>query len=157
MTVFRLMVPYLIAVLVFAIDQCTKEIVLNFAHQGVLPHTVTDFFQLTLVFNRGASFGFLNNGSTWSFWILTAVSTAISVYLIYWILTESHVKVRITLGFILGGALGNIFDRLFRGAVVDFLDFFWHDYHWPAFNIADSCIVLGVVLLIILSLKKETT
>ena len=153
--------PFVLIFLVFFVDHYTKDWILKAfktsIHQGDVRgfYPVTEFFHLVLVYNRGVSFGFFNGLSIEIFWILTGIISFIALYLIFWLCKESSVAIRYSLALIIGGALGNIMDRVTRGAVVDFLDFFWHDYHWPAFNIADACIVVGVCVLMILTFLKE--
>lgn len=107
---------------------------------------VTSFFNLAMVWNRGISFGLLGDGG-WG--PLTVMALLISGVFFVWMLrTRDHVE-SVALALIVGGALGNVFDRIRFGAVVDFLDFYWGNWHFPAFNIADSAITVGVILLII--------
>ena len=148
-------VPSLIIGLIFFADQSTKHAVLTIFKWQQTPLEITSFFQIVLVFNKGVSFGLLNNSSTLSFWLITTGICFLVLYLAFWLFTEKDPAQRLALSLIIGGALGNIYDRFARGAVVDFLDFFWHDYHWPAFNVADACIVIGVCLLLVLTLLKD--
>jgi len=114
---------------------------------------VPGFFNLTLVFNRGAAFGMFPGGV--SFFIVLALVTAI---IILWF-AAFHVSMppltSLALGLICGGALGNLLDRIRFGYVIDFLDFYAGHWHWPAFNIADSCLCIGAGLLILQSLRKQ--
>ena len=115
----------------------------------VLPH-----FDLTMVWNEGVSFGLLQNAGIWP---LTLLAVGLCVYLGHWMM-KSHSRFEaISLALIIGGAIGNVIDRLRFGAVADFFDVYVGTYHWPAFNIADSAISIGVVLLLIhgLFLDKE--
>jgi signal peptidase II len=110
---------------------------------------VTSFFNLVLVMNPGASFSFLAGAGGWQKWLFSALALAVSVWLI--VLIRRHAQERLrpaAFSLILGGALGNLIDRLRFGAVVDFLDFHFAGWHWPAFNVADAAITLGVVLLL---------
>ena len=100
------------------------------------------------------SFGMLNNKSTLVFYIVTGIVIGLCVYLAYWLWNEKNKSATLALSFILGGALGNLIDRFFREGVVDFLDFHLQSYHWPAFNVADSFIFLGVLLLLWSNIKK---
>jgi signal peptidase II len=116
------------------------------------PHervVVLPFFNLVLVFNSGAAFSFLANAGGWQKWFFIGLALAISVWLV--IMIRQHVAERLlpaALALVLGGALGNVIDRLRFGAVVDFLDFHVAGWHWPAFNVADSAISIGVALLL---------
>ncbi|PLX30029.1 MAG: signal peptidase II [Alphaproteobacteria bacterium] len=147
--------PFALMLAVFTLDLLSKEWILAFFRAGRLPVEMTSFFHLALVFNRGATFGLLNNGSVTVFWGLTAIVAVVIGFLVRWLLREQSPFTRTALALIIGGALGNLYDRLFRGAVVDFLDFFWHDYHWPAFNVADTSIVIGVILLTLKTVKER--
>ncbi|GHU17936.1 lipoprotein signal peptidase [Alphaproteobacteria bacterium] len=111
---------------------------------------ILPFFDLVLVRNFGVSFGALNTVSPI---ILTLLSAAVIIYLVIW--ARSNVSYRLPSGFVVSGAVGNILDRVFRGSVVDFLDFHVCGYHWPAFNIADSFIVIGAALLFFVSHKNN--
>ncbi|PIR32076.1 MAG: signal peptidase II [Alphaproteobacteria bacterium CG11_big_fil_rev_8_21_14_0_20_44_7] len=114
---------------------------------------VTSFFNLVMVWNCGISFGIFNEGecSEGQAWALIALTSAIVVAMIFW-LRKIEIKTEaIAVGLIIGGALGNILDRIIYGAVADFLDFYIGNYHWPAFNIADSCVFIGVFILVMVS------
>lgn len=131
-----------------AIDQLTKLWVRSELTGGESV-TVTAFFDLVLMYNAGAAFSFLSSASGWQRWFFVALATAISVWLV--VLIGRHAAERwmpLALALILGGALGNLIDRLSHGAVVDFLYFHAGRYGWPAFNAADSAITLGVALLV---------
>lgn len=138
------------AVLAFVADQATKAAVL--AAAPVLAETgieVLPFFNLVLSFNRGVTFGLLATDHPAGRWLLTLLATTVIIVLGRW-LVRSHDRIQASaLGLIMGGALGNVVDRLRQGAVTDFLDFHVQGYHWPAFNLADSAIVVGVVLLVL--------
>ena len=129
-------------------DFATKAWVLAaFRPHETLP--VTSFFNLVLVFNPGASFSFLADAGGWQRWFFVALALAISAWLA--ITIRRHANERLlpaALALVLGGALGNVIDRLRFGAVVDFLDVHAFGWHWPAFNVADSAITVGVILLI---------
>jgi signal peptidase II len=136
-----------VAVLVF--DQATKWWV-----QAVLqPYervVVLPVFNLTLVFNPGAAFSFLSNAGGWQRWFFIGLASIISVGLIVWLvrLPRGERLLATGLALVIGGAIGNLVDRILLGHVVDFLDFHLAGYHWPAFNLADSAITVGVVLLL---------
>jgi signal peptidase II len=133
---------------VILLDQATKLWVLgSFALHERL--AVTSFFNLVLVYNPGASFSFLADAGGWQRWFFVALALAISVWLVVTI--RRHAAERLlpsALALVRGGALGNVIDRLRFGAVVDFLDFHLAGWHWPAFNVADSAITVGVALLL---------
>ncbi|MEM9683195.1 MAG: signal peptidase II, partial [Pseudomonadota bacterium] len=101
-----------------------------------------------LVWNRGVSFGMFGTDSPWGPVLLSALALIISACLVIWLRRVEERFLAAAIGFVLGGALGNVIDRLQYGAVADFLDFHAFGYHWPAFNVADSAITVGVVLLL---------
>lgn len=113
---------------------------------------VAPVFDLVMAWNRGVSFGIFNNGGDWNWLVLSVLSVAISAGLVVWLRKSEGPLVALALGAIIGGALGNVIDRLRWGAVADFLDLHVAGYHWPAFNVADSAISIGAVLLILDSL-----
>ena len=111
---------------------------------------VLPFFNITLAYNSGAAFSFLADAGGWQRWFFTAIAVVASVVIIGWLLKlKGERLVALGLALILGGALGNLWDRVTLGHVVDFLDFHWAGYHFPAFNLADSAITLGAILLIL--------
>ncbi len=120
---------------------------LPFISQEVLP-----FFNIVMVWNQGVSFGMFNNGDTMSIIFLTSVSLIISMIFAVWLWRSTSRLQSFAIALVISGALGNVFDRLRFGAVIDFLDVHFAEYHWPAFNVADSCICVGVFLLIVHSL-----
>lgn len=142
---------YILSLIVIVLDQLTKGLMLVYIPQGTSV-TVCPFFNLVSVRNRGISFSMFSGNSTLMPWILTAVALAFCIGIVVWLGREKDRRVRVGLALILGGAIGNIIDRVRLGAVVDFLDFYIGEYHWPAFNIADSAICIGVVLILILTL-----
>lgn len=143
-----------LAALVVVIDQITKHLVLGHMQFGeAIPYT--DFFQLVLVYNPGAAFSFLANQPGWQKWFFTILALVVSAWLV--MMTRRHVReILQPLAFtlIIGGAIGNVIDRVRFGAVVDFLYFHVGRYGWPAFNVADSAITLGVILMIIAQLRE---
>lgn len=137
-----------LAVLVAALDQGTKWLIVETVMQPPRIIPVTDFFNLVLGYNYGVSFGMLNMQSDMGRWILAALATAITIALLVWMWRADKRLVVVGLGLIVGGALGNVADRIMVGAVVDFLDFHAFGWHWPAFNVADVAIVTGAAGLI---------
>ena len=131
--------------LVFGLDQWTKHWVMDFFQNGGKIEQITSFFQIILTYNRGISFSLFATHESSGFWILTGIISLLILALLLWWIKDK--EMRVPLALILGGALSNLYDRLTLGAVVDFLDFFWHSYHWPAFNVADSCICVGALWL----------
>ncbi|MEI8600632.1 signal peptidase II [Shewanella sp. PP-Sp27a-2] len=151
---------YWVAVLVFFADQLSKQWVLaNFdLHESL---NLLPFFNFTYVRNYGAAFSFLSDAGGWQRWLFTIVAVGFSTLLTVWLRKQSASLLKLNLAYtlVIGGALGNLVDRLMHGFVVDFIDFFWAKNHYPAFNIADSAICIGAVLIIwdaFLSGKSET-
>lgn len=137
------------SLIVVLLDQFTKLMILGYYRLGDST-VVTSFFNLVRAHNSGAAFSFLANSGGWQRWLFTAISVT-AVLVIVWLL-RSHAGQRLfafALSSILGGALGNLIDRLIHGYVIDFLDFHWQASHFPAFNIADSAITLGAACLIL--------
>ncbi len=137
-----------LALLVLLLDQASKAWVLG-SFRLMEHHFVTPFFNLVLVFNAGASFSFLADAGGWQKWFFVVLALGISLWLLG--MLRQHAQERLmpaALSLILGGAIGNVVDRLRFDAVVDFLDFHLAGYHWPAFNVADSAITVGVALML---------
>jgi len=133
--------------LILVLDFLTKQWALaSLADRGFVE--VTGFFNLVLVWNRGVSFGMFQAGSEAGRWLLVGVALLVSALLVVWLRRERRKLPRLAIWLILAGALGNVVDRVRYGAVVDFLDFHAFGYHWPAFNVADSAIVVGAALLV---------
>jgi signal peptidase II len=137
-----------LAAFVVLLDQVSKAWVLaSFRYMESL--VVTPFFNLVLVYNSGAAFSFLADAGGWQKWFFIVLALGISAWLLS--LLRQHAGERLlplALSLILGGAIGNVIDRLRFDAVVDFLDFHVAGYHWPAFNVADSAITVGVALML---------
>ncbi|WP_119679155.1 signal peptidase II [Indioceanicola profundi] len=112
------------------------------------PIEVTGFFNLVMAWNRGVSFGMFAHEADLMPYVLIAVALAITAFLVVWLRRTDRVFQAVCIGLVIGGALGNVIDRLRFGAVADFLDVHVAGWHWPAFNVADSCIVVGVLLLV---------
>ena len=136
------------------LDQITKQLVMANLQLGqMIP--VTSFFDLVLVFNTGAAFSFLAEHGGWQRWFFTVLAIGISAGLVVWLARTPRSDWRTALPFalIVAGAVGNVIDRLRFGYVVDFVDWYVGSWHWPAFNVADSAIVVGAVLLVLFSFK----
>lgn len=143
-----------VAAAVILLDQLTKLWVLNAFVPGESVE-VTSFFNLVLVFNRGAAFSFLADHAGWQRWFFTAIALSISVWIIGQLrLLRLGTWFGLGLALILGGALGNLIDRLWLGMVVDFIDLHLGGWHWPAFNIADSAVCVGAVLYVLCQSRK---
>lgn len=139
-----------LAILIFVTDHVTKYFALRHLRLGVPVPVVDGLFALTLVMNPGLAFGMLGGipeSLRWMVGVLSLGALILLAVLAARVLPTGGPWARVALGLIFGGAAGNLVDRVRFGAVVDFLDFYWRDYHWPAFNVADSAISVGVALL----------
>jgi signal peptidase II len=145
----------LIALLTILFDQLSKWWILNVTMVPPRIIPVTSFFDLVLVHNRGASFGIFSDAPGWASVALIVFAILISIALAIWMWRVDETLLAVALALVIGGAVGNVIDRIRFGAVVDFLDFHVGNWHWPAFNIADSAITIGVILLILDSLKSK--
>ncbi len=145
---------YLIPFIVFILDWCSKYAALTYLDKHI-PLEVTPFFNFYLTFNPGISFSLFVAQNTYDSWLLTAMACLICFFILYMFRKEKNKKTKFALMLILGGALGNIFDRIRYGAVIDFLDFHIAQYHWPAFNLADSAICIGVMIIICQTLWRK--
>jgi len=146
-----------LSVLVILLDQVTKYIAdARLVYAEAVP--VMPSFNLTLMYNRGAAFSFLSDASGWQRWFFVSISLTASVLLILWLrkLASGQWLLALALALILGGAVGNLIDRLWFGHVIDFIQLYYRDFYWPAFNIADSAITAGAVLLVWDSLFART-
>ena len=139
---------FALSLLVVVADQISKHWVLSaFAVGEVLP--LSDFFNLVLVFNSGAAFSFLAGAGGWQKWFFIVLALLVSVWLVVMIRNSAgQGATAAAMALVLGGAIGNVIDRLRFGAVADFLDFHLYGWHWPAFNVADAAITGGVALLL---------
>lgn len=138
-----------LSVLVIVLDQATKYMVVaNFElyeSKALLP-----FLNLTLLHNTGAAFSFLAAAGGWQRWLFLGLGAGASVMIVLWLmrLPRSDRRLALALALILGGALGNVWDRAVLGYVIDFIDVYYGNWHWPAFNVADSAITVGAALLL---------
>ena len=142
----------LVAVLVAALDQVSKWAMITVVMQPVRTIALAPFLDIVLYSNRGISFGLFDIASPAGPWLLAGLAIVIVAGLIWWLREEECATVAVAIGLIIGGALGNVIDRLRLGAVTDFLYFHLGEYYWPAFNLADSAITAGVVVILIDSL-----
>lgn len=150
-----------LALLVFVADIAIKLVVMNSMGYGwenrieILP-----FFNLLYVHNYGAAFSFLSDQAGWQRWLFTGIAFAVVGLLAFWMrrLPSSDKWNNMAYALIIGGAVGNVFDRVVHGFVVDYIDFYWGTYHWPAFNLADSAICIGAAMIILDGFrgKKQT-
>jgi signal peptidase II len=137
------------SLLIIVLDQVTKQLIeasfMVYETLSVLP-----FFNLTLAYNEGAAFSFLSDQGGWQRWFFALMASGVTIVLVVWLSRLRGEKVlALSLALVIGGAVGNLIDRLLFGHVIDFLDFFYGQYHWPAFNVADIAISIGVALLFI--------
>ena len=138
-----------IAALAILLDQLSKWAILERVMVPAREIPVTGFFNLVLTCNTGVSFGLFGSDSAAMPWVLSGLSLAIVVGLLVWLRRQPRRLAELAIGLIVGGAIGNVIDRMRFGCVVDFLDIHAAGWHWPAFNVADSAITVGVVLLLI--------
>jgi signal peptidase II len=146
----RGMLPWLaLALIIIVLDQFTKTLILGYYQLGDSTR-VTSFFNIVRVHNSGAAFSFLANAGGWQRWFFTGIGAVATIFIL-WMLRSHHGQklFAFALACILGGAIGNVVDRLLHGYVVDFLDFHYGGWHFPAFNIADSGISIGAACLIL--------
>ena len=145
-----------LSALVIVIDQVTKRVV-DTTMQLYQSIELIPYFQLTYMRNQGAAFSFLSGAGGWQRWFFIGLAVIASVFICFWLkkLNRSQRWEAIAWSLVLGGALGNLIDRILYGYVIDFLDVYVGDWHWPAFNVADSAITVGVVMLLLDSFKPQ--
>nr|VFJ61737.1 MAG: signal peptidase II [Candidatus Kentron sp. FM]VFJ62763.1 MAG: signal peptidase II [Candidatus Kentron sp. FM]VFK09311.1 MAG: signal peptidase II [Candidatus Kentron sp. FM] len=138
------------AALIVILDQGTKYLASTLLEPHV-PVVILPFLNFTLTHNPGAAFSFLSDAGGWQRWLFAGLSAAVSIVLIGWLhgIERGRLLLPAALTLVLGGALGNLWDRLVQGAVVDFIDLHYRGWHWPTFNVADSAITVGAFLLFI--------
>jgi len=143
-----------LAFAILLIDQFTKVLILGYYRLGDTTY-VTSFFNIVRVHNPGAAFSFLAGAGGWQRWFFTVLGLGAAAFIIWMLRSHGGQKLfAFALSCILGGALGNVLDRLIHGYVVDMLDFHWGRWHFPAFNLADSAITLGAICLIVDELRR---
>ena len=138
-----------LSLLVIGLDQVSKQLaessLMVFETIPVIP-----FLNLTLAYNEGAAFSFLSDQGGWQRWLFAGLAIVVTLILIGWLARLKSEKIlAISLSLVIGGAVGNLIDRLLYGHVIDFIDVYYQQWHWPAFNIADSAISIGVVLMLL--------
>ena len=144
------MLPWLgLALLILIADQFTKVLILGAYRLGDST-AITGFFNIVRAHNTGAAFSFLAAASGWQRWLFTAIGVGATVFIVWMLRSHAGQKLfSFSLACILGGAIGNVVDRLLHGYVIDFLQFHWRGWYFPAFNVADSAITIGAVCLIL--------
>ncbi|MBM09918.1 MAG: signal peptidase II [Magnetovibrio sp.] len=140
---------FLLATATLALDQLSKWLILNVIMKPPFFIELTPVLNLVLGYNRGVSFGMLRSDSEIGRWLLSALAILIICALTIWLLRVDKIRLSIALGLIIGGAIGNVTDRIMIGAVVDFIDLHLGGFHWPAFNVADMAITIGAAILIL--------
>ena len=137
-------------------DQVSKELLMRFLlKEGAIVQVIDGLFRLVSVWNPGVSFGFLGGERALPPWVLSAVAVIVCIGLMVWLRRVDRPLTGTGIGLVMGGAIGNVIDRARWGAVFDFADFYVGRWHWPAFNVADSAIVVGVGLMLIDSFLGE--
>ncbi|WP_447589229.1 signal peptidase II [Aquipseudomonas campi] len=147
-----------LTLLVFLLDQGTKHMVLQLLEYGQRVVVIDGYFEWTHLYNRGAAFSFLAGESGWQRWVFASIALTVSVVLVVWLkrLKSDETWLAIALALVLGGALGNLYDRVVLGHVVDFILVHWQNqYYFPAFNAADSAISIGAVMLALDMFKSK--
>jgi len=138
-----------LAFILLLLDQFTKQLILAYYQLGDAT-IVTTFFNVVRVHNTGAAFSFLASGSGWQRWFFVGIGVAATIFILFMLRSHAGQKLfSLAMACILSGAIGNVADRLQHGYVIDFLDFHWQRWHFPAFNVADSAISIGAALLIL--------
>ena len=139
-----------LSALVVVLDQVTK-LWAEAALLGQPPLNLLPHLDLILVYNTGAAFSFLSDAGGWQRWFFVFMAGAVTLVLVFWLrrLRNRELWLAVALSLIIGGAVGNLLDRLLFGHVIDFIDIYYRQWHWPAFNVADSAISVGVVLILI--------
>jgi signal peptidase II len=149
---------YLVVVLVILLDWWTKSLASSLLDYGV-PRVITPLFNLTLLHNRGAAFSLLSEAGGWQHWLLSGIALVVSLAIVVVLqrLPRTEVRQGLGLALVLGGAIGNLGDRLRFGYVVDFVQIHYEDLYWPAFNVADAAITVGAALLILDAFRNRRT
>ena len=147
------------AIVIFLADQFTKVMIIGNFQLGDSQPVVQGWFNLVRAHNTGAAFSFMASADGWQRWLFTGIGLVAAILIIFLLKSNATQKLfAFALTFILGGAIGNVFDRIMYGYVIDFLDFYWSGIHFPAFNLADSAITLGAICLFVdemLRVKKS--
>ncbi|MBR1648181.1 MAG: signal peptidase II [Alphaproteobacteria bacterium] len=146
-----------IALIIVMLDQLSKYLILNYVLAAYPYIKITSFFNVVNAWNTGVSFSLFSEGGYLGTLLLSFMAIIISAMLVWQMRKNQLPACNAALGLIVGGALGNVIDRIRVGAVFDFLDFHIDTYHWPAFNFADSAICIGAVLILFISLKNKKT
>jgi signal peptidase II len=148
-----------VSLLVLVLDQASKLYVLAVVPEFSRIPVIPGFFDWTLTYNEGVAFSLFGDGEDLQRYLLSAFAIAVSIGFMVWLtrLPRDDRWSALALSLVIGGALGNVIDRLRLGHVVDFILVYWREWHWPAFNIADSCIVVGAILLVLAGFRSESS
>ncbi|HET7924501.1 MAG TPA: signal peptidase II [Rhodanobacteraceae bacterium] len=146
-----------LSALVIVLDQITKYFAIALLEPYKAHAVVPGFLNWTLAYNAGAAFSFLHDAGGWQRWLFTVLAIAVSAVLVVWLSRTSRAEWRtaVPLALVIGGALGNLVDRVRFGHVTDFIEVYYRQWSWPAFNVADSAICVGAVLLILFGLGSR--
>lgn len=140
-----------VAVLLDQLSKITMSRLLSYGQS----ETITSYFNLVMVYNQGAAFSFLSNQGGWQRWFFSALALGVSVFIVFMLKKNANQRMFCwSLSLILGGAVGNLIDRIAYGHVIDFLDFHFGRWHWPAFNVADGAITIGAALFVLDELRR---
>ncbi len=143
-----------VAAVVVLLDQLSKITMARLLAYGE-SEAITGYFNLVMVYNQGAAFSFLSNQGGWQRWFFSALAAGVSVFIVWMLRKNGHQRMFCwSLSLILGGAVGNLIDRVAYGHVIDFLDFHVGGWHWPAFNVADGAITIGAALFVLDELRR---
>jgi len=145
----------ILASIVIVADQATKWLIIEYVMHPPKNIFLNQYFNLVLVWNNGISFGLFNNDNDINALLISLLASLIVFLLIKWLTKAETKQLSIGLGLVIGGAIGNIIDRIIHGAVIDFIDAHFSIHHWPAFNVADACITIGTILLVVDSLFSK--
>ena len=146
-----------LSLLVVVLDQVTKLWIASNLQYNMPIAVLPSFIDLRLLHNEGAAWSFLATAGGWQRWFLTGLAIVVSIILVIWLsrLKQRDYLLAVALALVLGGAVGNVIDRMIYGYVIDFIDVYYNTWHWPAFNLADSAISLGAIILIIDALRSQ--
>ena len=147
-----------LSLFILAADQISKQLAES-AIQLYERVPLLPYLNLTLTYNRGAAFSFLSDQGGWQRWFFSVLAMVVTVVLVVWLrqLDRANRWTAISLSLIIGGAVGNLIDRLLFGHVIDFIDLYYGQWHWPAFNVVDSAITVGVVMMLLEAFRGQKT
>ena len=147
----------LVSATIIALDQWTKYIVMTTLTLNHQVEFIGGFWNWMLAYNDGAAFSFLRDATGWQRWLFAGLAIGVSVGMTIWLARTPRGDWRTALPFslVIGGALGNLIDRIRLGHVIDFIQWYWHDHYWPTFNVADSSIVAGAIALLLFGMRSS--